>query len=47
MEFDINMLRSLVTVISLVTFIGIVAWAYSRKNSSAFDEAANLPFEQD
>lgn len=47
MEFDINMLRSLVTVISLVTFIGIVVWAYSRKNSSAFDEAANLPFEQD
>jgi cytochrome c oxidase cbb3-type subunit 4 len=47
MEFDVNTLRSVVTVISLFTFIGIVAWAFSRKNSAAFDKAANLPFEQD
>jgi cytochrome c oxidase cbb3-type subunit 4 len=47
MEFDVNTLRTVATVVSLFTFIGIVAWAYSRKNSSAFDKAANLPFEQD
>jgi cytochrome c oxidase cbb3-type subunit 4 len=47
MEFDVNTLRSLVTVVSFLTFIGIIAWAYSRKNSSEFDKAANLPFEHD
>jgi cytochrome c oxidase cbb3-type subunit 4 len=47
MEFDVNTRRSLVTVISFLTFIGIIVWAYSRKNSADFDKAANLPFEQD
>ncbi len=47
MEFDINTLRSLVTVVSFLTFIGIIVWAYSRKNSADFEKAANLPFEQD
>jgi cytochrome c oxidase cbb3-type subunit 4 len=47
MELDINTLRSLATVVSLITFVGIVVWAYSRRNVSDFDEAANLPFEQD
>lgn len=47
MEFDVNTLRSLVTVVSLFTFIGIIAWAYSRKNTENFVQAANLPFEQD
>jgi cytochrome c oxidase cbb3-type subunit IV len=41
---DVNDLRSLVTVLSLVTFVGIWAWAWSRRNQSAFDQAANLPF---
>ena len=47
MEFDVNTLRSLVTVVSFLTFVGIIVWAYSRKNSADFDTAANLPFEQD
>jgi cytochrome c oxidase cbb3-type subunit 4 len=47
MEFDVNTLRSVVTVVSLFTFIGIVVWAYSRKNTADFDKAANLPFEHD
>jgi cbb3-type cytochrome oxidase subunit 3 len=46
MELDINTLRSLATVVSFITFVGIVAWAYSRRNAADFDEAANLPFEQ-
>lgn len=37
-------LSSLMTVVSFVTFIGIVFWAYSRKRRTAFDEAANAPF---
>lgn len=47
MEIDINTLRSIATVASFITFIGIVWWAYSRRRSNDFSEAANLPFEQD
>ena len=42
---DINDLRSVMTVVSLLTFLGIVWWAYGMKgNQKRFDEAANLPF---
>lgn len=44
---DINDLRSIVTVVSLVTFLGIVWWAYGKKSNPRFDEAANLPFADD
>ena len=37
-------LRSIVTVLSLLTFLGIVAWAWSRRNRARFEEAAQLPF---
>lgn len=47
MEFDINALRSLATVVSFLMFIGIIAWAYSRGKAADFEQAANLPFEQD
>ena len=42
---EINDLRSIVTVVFLVTFLGIVWWAYGLKgNKKRFEEAANLPF---
>lgn len=41
---DINDMRSIVTVLAFVTFIGIVWWAYSRHSRQRFDEAAQLPF---
>ena len=44
---DINDLRSIVTVISLLTFVGIVVWAWSKRNQSSFEEAAQLPFNDD
>ena len=47
MEMDVNTLRSVATVASFVTFIGIVWWAWSRRRASDFADAANLPFEQD
>lgn len=40
---DIGTLRSLVTVVSLAMFMGIVWWAYARGNKARFDEAARLP----
>ena len=39
------LLQSLWSIVILVTFIGIVLWAYSGKRKSAFDEAARLPFD--
>ncbi|MEY3954263.1 MAG: hypothetical protein RLZZ397_1143 [Pseudomonadota bacterium] len=44
---DINDARSVVTVISLAVFVAIVVWAWSRRNKSSFDEAAQLPFKGD
>lgn len=43
---DINLLRSIVTVVTFLVFIGIVLWAWSARNRARFDEAARLPFEQ-
>lgn len=43
---DINDLRSITTVISLLTFVGIIWWAFSRGNKTRFDEAAALPFAE-
>lgn len=47
MDFDVNTLRAMATVLSFMTFIGIVVWAYSRRNAADFEEAARLPFGQD
>jgi cytochrome c oxidase cbb3-type subunit 4 len=34
-------------VVSLLTFVGIVVWAWSKRNKANFDEAARLPFNED
>lgn len=41
--------RSIVTVLSFLSFIGIVWWAYGARRGADFEAAANLPFadEQD
>lgn len=39
--------RSIITVISMLTFIGIVLWAYSVRRKNDFDEAAMLPFNEE
>ncbi len=36
--------RSIVTLLSFLSFLGIVFWAYSKRRKAAFEEAANLPF---
>ena len=35
------------TIVVLVLFIGIVLWAWSGKRKQSFDEAANIPFDED
>lgn len=44
---DINDLRSIITVVSFLTFIGIVCWAWSGRRKTDFDAAALLPLEDD
>ena len=44
---DVNDLRIATTMLSFVVFVGIVVWAFSRRNQSEFDAAAQLPFDQD
>lgn len=44
---DINDFRGIHTIILMALFIGVVWWAYSKKQKKSFDEAANLPFADD
>jgi cytochrome c oxidase cbb3-type subunit 4 len=41
------MFHSIWTVVLVVIFIGIVAWAWSGKRKKSFDAAARLPLEDD
>ncbi len=43
----IPMFHSLWTIAVLAIFIGIIFWAYSKHRRVDFDEAANLPLEED
>jgi len=44
---DINTLRGISTILVMIAFISICLWAYSSKRKSNFDDAANLPFEDE
>jgi cytochrome c oxidase cbb3-type subunit IV len=44
---DINTIRSIVTVVTFLVFIGIVLWAWSSRNAKSFEEAAQMPFKHD
>lgn len=44
---DITTVRIVATLTSLACFLGILVWAFSRRNRARFEEAARLPFEQD
>ena len=46
MDMDINTVRGLATLLALVAFIAMIAWAYSSKRKTDFDEAASLPFAE-
>ena len=44
---DINVLRSLVTVVAFAVFVGILVWAYRPSRRAQFDDAAQLPFRSE
>lgn len=43
----LNFGRTAMTVVTFLTFLGIVAWAYSSRRKKGYEEAANVLFEQD
>lgn len=47
MEWDINLMRSAFTVLSLCAFLAIAVWAYGRRRHAEFEEAARLPLADD
>jgi len=44
---DVNDLRIAVTLMSLLTFAGLMVWVGLRRNRAGFDEAARIPFAAD
>ena len=42
---DINLLRGLITALSLACFVGIVLWAYAPRNRTRHEEAGRIPFD--
>lgn len=44
---DVNDIRGLATILCMAAFLLVVVWAYAPSRRRQFDEAANLPFEED
>ncbi len=43
----LNELRTIITVVAFVTFLGIVVWAWSGRRRTAFEKASRIPLEDD
>ncbi len=44
---NFTLIQSIWSIVILVTFLGIVVWAFSSKRKADFDEAARLPFDDE
>ncbi|GGI90401.1 cbb3-type cytochrome oxidase subunit 3 [Shewanella gelidii] len=44
---DYGTAQGIITIIVMLTFVGIFAWAYSSRRQKQFDEAANLIFSDE
>lgn len=44
---DLNFWRSIITVLSFLCFLGIIAWAWLGGRNQGFADAAALPFDAD
>lgn len=44
---DAGLFGSIATVLFFVLFIGIIWWAFHRDNKQKFEDAAQLPFQED
>jgi cytochrome c oxidase cbb3-type subunit 4 len=45
--FDFNTLRSVMTVVSVLVFVGLVMWTFTKARKHEYDEAAQLPLTED
>ena len=41
------MLSGIFTTLSLLAFLGVVVWAWDKRNADRFAEAARLPLEEE
>ena len=41
----IGVLNGIATALALITFLGIIVWAWSKGRAKANDEASRLPFD--
>jgi cytochrome c oxidase cbb3-type subunit 4 len=44
---DLGLAGGVGTIFAMLAFVGIVAWAWSRKRKPDFDAASRLPLEED
>lgn len=44
---DIGTLRGIGTLMVFVAFCGLLFWVFSSKRKAQFDDAANLPFDDE
>ena len=44
---NMGLIHSIWTLLLVAIFVGIIAWAFSRRRKQSFDEAARLPLEDD
>ena len=44
---DINDFRGLMTAVTMFAFLGICAWAWSKKRNKEFEAAAQMPLADD
>jgi len=44
---DFATFNGLYTLFLIVIFVGLILWAYSKKNKKAFDHIANSIFDED
>lgn len=42
---DVNVLRGVITAISLACFVGIVVWAYSPRNRARLEQDGRIPLD--
>ncbi|HWA12962.1 MAG TPA: cbb3-type cytochrome c oxidase subunit 3 [Burkholderiales bacterium] len=47
MDIGLNELRTAVTVAAFLTFLGIIAWAYSGRRRNHYEQAARMALEDD
>lgn len=44
---DYGTFQGILTAVMMLIFFGIIGWAYSKRQKSRFDEAANLVFSDE